>query len=434
MLEQAVKAHQSGPDAPPAEQPTLQEDARRLKVAYIMSRFPKLTETFILNEMRAMEEAGVDVDVYPLLRESAEVIHPEARPFVERAHFQPFLSAEIVKANLWYLARRPRAYLAALWDLLSGTWRSRRYLAGALAFFPKSALFARQMEKDGVNHVHAHFASHPAAVAFVIQRLAGIPFSFTAHGSDIHRDKTMLDKKVAEAAFVVPISNFNRDVILEECGTGYEEKMIVIHCGVDTDIFRSGSPGSPKLPLNVLCIGTLHEVKGQSYLLQACQHLRSEGLDVICHLVGDGPDRAMLQAQAAEGDLNGAVRFHGLMTRAEVAELLQTVDVVVAPSVPSRDGRREGIPVALMEALACGVPVVASRLSGIPELVIDDETGLLTPPGDDDALARAIRRLHDDFSLRTRLGTAGRAKIIQEFDLRTNAGRLANRFRETSRR
>jgi glycosyltransferase involved in cell wall biosynthesis len=142
----------------------------------------------------------------------------------------------------------------------------------------------------------------------------------------------------------------------------------------------------------------------------------------------------MLQAQAQGSDLNGAVRFHGLMTRAEVAELLQTVDVVVAPSVPSRDGRREGIPVALMEALACSVPVVASRLSGIPELVIDGETGLLTPPGDDAALARAIRRLYEDPSLRTRLGAAGRAKIVEAFDLRANTGWLANRFRENGRR
>lgn len=433
MLEQTVRVHQSGPDAPPVDQPRLREDARRLRVAYVMSRFPKLTETFILNEMTAMEEAGVDIDVYPLLRESAEVMHPEARPFVERAHFQPFLSGEIVKANLWYVARRPRAYLGALWALLSGTWRSRRYFIGALAFFPKSALFARQMAKDGVNHIHAHFASHPAAAALVIQRLAGIPFSFTAHGSDIHRDKTMLDKKVAEAAFVVPISTFNREVILEVCDAGYERKMIVIHCGVDTDIFQPGSPGPPP-PLKVLCIGTLHEVKGQSYLLNACRHLRADGLDVICHLVGDGPDRAMLQAQAGQSDLRGAVRFHGLMTRAEVTELLQAVDVVVAPSVPSRDGRREGIPVALMEAMACSVPVVASRLSGIPELVIDEETGLLTTPGDVDALAYAIRRLYEDPSLRARLGITGRAKIVGDFDLRANAGRLANRFRETSQR
>lgn len=403
-----------------------------VRVAYIMSRFPKFTETFILYEMLAMEQAGVQVEVYPLLREKTTFMHPEAQAYVEQAHFQPFISWPILRANLHYIRRKPKAYFGALWSLLQGTWGSFRFFTGAMGIFPKTVLFAHKMTSAGISHVHAHFASHPAAAAFVIQRLTGIPYSFTAHGSDIHRDRTMLLDKVAEAAFVVPISSFNRDVIMETCGGQYGDKMHVIHCGVDTQVFRppakNGNRPQPA-PFTILCIGTLHEVKGQSYLIEACRLLHAGGVELTCHLAGDGPDREALTAQARQAGLEDRVHFHGRMTRAEVAELIQVTDVVVTPSVPSRDGRREGIPVVLMEAMASGVPVVASRLSGIPELAIDEQTGLLTPPGDAEALADALERLWHDPGLRQRLGKAGRDKVLREFDLHTNAAELARHFR-----
>lgn len=407
------------------------------RVAYIMSRFPKLTETFILFEMLAVVEQGVAVEVYPLLRHKTDVMHPEAERFVEQAHFVPFVSWPVLRANLSYLRRKPRAYLSALRDLLLGTLGSRRYFAGALAFFPKSVYFAAHMEASEITHVHAHFASHPAAAAYVIHRLTGIPFSFTAHGSDIHRDRTMLAEKVAEASFVVPVSNFNKDVIAEASDGQFTEKMVVIHCGVDTrhfqppDAERNASElevAGQSRPLVLCCIGTLHEVKGQRFLIEACRLLSETGVVLQCHFIGDGPDRAALMQQSVDAGLLDSITFHGQQTRAEVASLLQEADVVVAPSVPSSDGRREGIPVALMEAMATGIPVVASRLSGIPELVEEEVSGLLTPPGDAVALADALERLSLDPLLRQRLGRAAREKILEDFDLSTNARLLASRF------
>lgn len=414
----------------------------KVKVAYIMSRFPKLTETFILFEMVAMVEQGVSLELYPLLRERTEVMHPEAEPFVEKAHYTPFLSLPILWANLNYLLRKPRVYLSTLWDIVKGTWGSLRFFSGALAIFPKSAYFATRMAATGVTHVHAHFASHPTVAAFIIRRLAGIPYSFTAHGSDIHRDRTMLAEKVAEAAFVVPISDFNKAVILEASEGRYGDKMTVIHCGVDTRNFkpqekpnrekaegRSAVNGTQETaPLAIFCIGTLHEVKGQHHLLDACRLLKERGVDLRCHFIGDGPDREALMEQRDRYGLSDHVRFHGQQTRAAVTGLLHSADVVAAPSVPSSDGRREGIPVALMEAMASGIPVVASRLSGIPELVEDGVSGVLTPPGDAHALADALERLWLDPPLRQRLGRAAREKILEAFDLRTNAAALAQRF------
>jgi colanic acid/amylovoran biosynthesis glycosyltransferase len=401
-----------------------------------MSRFPKLTETFVLYEMLAAEAAGTEIEVYPLKFQREAVMHEEARALTARAHFTPLLSPPILWANLLSFGRRPRLYLSTLAVLLRRNWGSRRYFTGALGLFPKAVYMAARMRSDGITHVHAHFASHPAATAFVVHRLTGIPYSFTAHGSDLHRDRHMLSEKVAAAAFVVCISNYNKEVVLAECGGEAGAKVAVIHCGVDTAVFHpngedgrrlgeerggEGPSGEHRETFKILCIGTLHPVKGQSVLIEACRKLRESGVAITCHLVGDGPDRAALVRQARAAGLEGVVHFHGHLTRPRVAELLQQADIVAAPSVPTRDGRREGIPVALMEAMASGVPVVASRLSGIPELVEDERTGLLVPPGDAAELARAIARLQAGPALRSHLAAAGRTRVMKDFDLHANA-------------
>lgn len=403
-----------------------------LRVAYIMSRFPKLTETFILYEMLTMRQQGIQVDVYPLLREREEVMHPEAVQFVEIAHFQPFISLPIVRANLHFLLKKPFVYLKTLWDLLRSNWGSFNFFTGVLGIFPKTVLFAYQMRADNVQHVHAHFASHPAAAGFIIHRLVGIPYSFTAHGSDLHRDRHMLREKVAEAAFVAAISEYNKELIISECRGNFREKVNVVHCGVDTEVFRARSHETPfekgENPFMILCVGTLHEVKGQAYLIEACRQLKQRGLNFECHFVGDGPDKEALTKLVEQAGISDRVHFHGRLTRDEIARLLLDADVLATPSVPTSDGRREGIPVVLMEAMGSGVPVIGSDLSGIPELVNDQLTGLLVPPRDATSLADALERYIRDPDLRQRLGRAGREKVVGEFDLNKNASILVEHF------
>jgi glycosyltransferase involved in cell wall biosynthesis len=415
--------------SPPATAP------RAPRVAYVVSRFPKLSETFVLYEILAVEEQGVEVELYPLQRERAPMLHPEARRLVERAHFTPLLSGAVLRSNLHYLRRRPHAWLRALADVMRANLGSPRYLAGALAFFPKAVHLAQRMADGGVGHVHAHFASHPAAVAFVIHRLEGIPYSFTAHGSDLHRDQHMLREKVAEARFVVPISEFNRRVILDACAGEHAAKLEVIHCGIDPEVFHPAPQAlrGARDPLRLVCVGTLHEVKGQGVLLDACRRLAERGVAFRCDFVGDGPDRAHLAREAERAGIADRVRLHGACTREQVASIVRDADVAVVPSVPTRDGRREGIPVALMEAAASGKPVVASRLSGIPEAIEHGEQGLLFPPGDAEALAAALATLAADPALCRRLGAAARERMLREFDLRTNAHALAARFAEVAR-
>ena len=415
-------------EAHPGPFPDGPKDEGRLKVAYVMSRFPRLSETFVLYEILAVEKQGVDVHLYPLIRERAEVIHPEAVELCTRARFQPFVSVPVLRSQLHFLRHSPRRYLTTFRDLLAGTWGSLNFFVGALGIFPKVAHAARLMQADGVDHVHCHFANHPAAAGFVIRRLTGIPYSFTAHGSDLHVDRQMLCEKIKEAAFAVAISRYNRDLMIDECGEGTADKLVVIHCGVDTDVFRPVESRPQEHEYTIVSVGTLHEVKGQRHLVEACRLLRDSGMDVTCKLVGDGPDRSALTRQISAAGLEDRVTLLGSLDREAVSRLLRSAHVLAAPSVPTKRGKREGIPIVLMEAMASGLPVVASRISGIPELVEDGVSGLLVPPGDVDALTDALARLQSDNSLRESLARAGRAKVEAEFDLRRNSAELVRRF------
>jgi glycosyltransferase involved in cell wall biosynthesis len=400
-----------------------------------MSRFPKLTETFILYEILAMEARGTPVAVYPLLREKAEVRHPEVDRVMMRVRFFPFVSWPIVAANARFLLERPLAYGRTIAEALWHTRKSRNFFVGALGIIPKVVRFAYEMERAGIEHVHAHFATHPALAAFIIHRLTGIPYSFTAHGSDLHVDRTMLPRKVDSAAFVVTVSEFNKNVIVEECGEPSRGKVRVVHCGVDPEVFaprrtdasRAASDGGEK-PLQILCVGSFEEVKGHRFLLEACARLKETGVPFECHFVGEGPLRPEVEKQISSSGLAELVRVHGGLPRGEVLRLLGQAEVMVLPSVPTRDGKREGIPVALMEGMACGLPVVSSRLSGIPELVEDGVSGLLVEPRDSLRLAEALASLARDPNLRAKMGRAGREKVLSEFDLRANAEKLTALF------
>jgi glycosyltransferase involved in cell wall biosynthesis len=387
-----------------------------------MSRFPKLTETFILDEILEQERNGVRVEVFPLWRENAKIIHSDARPIVERAHFTPTLDFSILRDNLHCFVKAPLVYLATFATLVRANWRSARYLIAALAIFPKACSFASRMQALDVRHLHAHFASHPAVAAFIVGRLAGIPWSFTAHGSDLHREQSMLKEKVDEASFVVAISEYNRQFILTHVGEQYADKIKVIHCGIDPDCYVQNP--SAEDALEIACIGTLHEVKGQRFLLEACKGLSARGLPWRCHLIGDGPDRGALEALAKALEISDRVVFHGNCERQRVRTLLSTVNVCVAPSVPTSDGRREGIPVVLMEAAACALPLIASRLSGIPELVRDQETGLLVEPANAAELESALARIATEPDTSARLGAAARKRLELDFSLERNVGML----------
>jgi glycosyltransferase involved in cell wall biosynthesis len=400
------------------------------KIAYIVSRFPKLTETFVLDEVLAMDALGLEPEVYALLRGRERVVQPAARAVLGRAHYAPVLSPGVLAAQWHFLRRRPGAYAAALWEALRGTVRSANYFIGAAGTFPKVASFARDIERRGATHVHAQFANHPALAALVVHRLTGIPFSFTARGSDIHVDRTMLRRKLEAASFAITVSEYNRDLMVRECGSHVRDKIHVLYGGIDTA--RFAPPGAARAgdggPLRIVCVARFEEVKGHATLVEACRILRDRGVAFECRMIGDGPLEQATRERCAASGLDGAVRFDGALAHEDVARRVAASDVAVLATVPSRSGKREGIPNVLKEAMACELPVVASASGGIPELVEDGVSGFLLPPGDAAALAAALERLAADPALRRRLGRGGRARILADFDLRRSAARRAELF------
>jgi len=433
-------------------------ESRRLKLAYVVSRFPKPTETFVLSELEALRDRDVPVEVFPLLsleqaavkggsslaRKVVDLFRPPepatpkyaaAARWQARARYGKLLSVDAVQSMFGFLLQHPVRLISALSSLVFRNLGSLRYLGSSLVLFPRMVQIARDMQCIGITHVHAHFANSAAAAALTIHRLTGLPFSFTAHGSDLHRDQHMLKQKVEEAAFVVCISEFNRHWALEHSAPEFAEKTKVVHCGVNTGLFAPSDDAAARrseTALRVLQIGTLHEVKGQAVLLRACATLVERGVPFQCEFVGDGPDSEMLQQLVTELGLCQQVTFHGYRPPQEVRELLSSADVLACPSIESSDGRREGIPVVLMEAMACGVPVVASRLSGIPELVESGSEGLLVEPGDPIALANAFEFAANSPQDVSRFAKAARQKVLSQFDQRKNIDQLITLFEESA--
>lgn len=397
-------------------------------VAYIMSRFPLLTETFILREMLELEDQGVALSIFPLLRAAPAIRHAEVELLRGQVHFTPFLSSPIIAANVRIFVRNPSRYLRLLWSVVRGNWGSFNLLMGAVGVFPKSVYFARLVERLGIQHIHAHFATHPALSALIASELAGIGFSFTAHAHDIFLHKQMLGEKARKARFVVAISDFNRDFLMKLAPDLPADRIKVLRCGIRLDQYGQKQTASSSGGATALCVASLQPYKGLKVLLAAAARIVEKVPAFRCLIVGEGHQRAELEALIADLGLHDVVQLLGGRSQDEVAHLLGRADLFVLPSVVAPSGQMEGIPVALMEAMASRLPVVSTRISGIPELIEDKVSGFLVPPGDEAALTEAILSLCRDPELRKRMGDAGCAQVAAGFQLQPNVAQLRTFF------
>lgn len=399
----------------------------RAPVAVLLSRFPLVTETFILREIDELERQGQPVRLVPLLRADERVVHPEARPWVERALYTPFLSAEIGAAVWRRLRGDARRTLRLLARLFAGCRRSPGVALRTLALFPKALYLAERLVGEGIGHLHAHYATYPATVAYVVSELAGIPYSVTVHAHDLFVDRSLLAEKVRRATWVRTISRYNRETLLRLFPELPPQRVRVIHVGVDPARYAgaAATPVPAGEPPTLLAVAGLKPYKGLPVLLQACDLLRRRGIDFRCDIVGEGPQRRTLERQIRRLRLGDRARLLGARPQEEVANRLAVAAVVVVPSVVAADGQMEGIPVVLMEAMAARRPVVASALSGIPELVEHEVTGTLVPPGDAPALAAALeRRLREPLGRAATLDAAAR-RVDEQFRLDRGAAGLA---------
>lgn len=399
-----------------------------VRLAYFCKMYPRFSETFILNEILELERQGAALHIFSLKtnnegRFHADVAHVRAP--VTYAPESPWAgglrSLVRVHAAAWRAA--PAAYRRLLWSAL------RRRRLGALRRFHQAVWLAPRVRAAGVDHIHAHFASSATSAARLVSQLTGIPYSFTAHAKDIfHADvsPTSLAKKFVDARFAVTVSDFNRRHLATTPGTA---RLVRIYNGLDLDRFRPRGPtalpaaGPPPPPL-ILGVGRLVEKKGFDDLIRACAVLRDRGVPFRCRIVGAGDQAAALAALVDRLGLGDAVALDGPLPRAALLDLIPHATAFAAPCVVAADGNRDGLPTVLVEAMALGVPVVATPVTGIPELVADGRTGLIVPERDPTALADALARLLADAALRRRLTTAARARVEADFDVRANVGRL----------
>ncbi|MGZ8867194.1 MAG: glycosyltransferase [Thermoanaerobaculia bacterium] len=407
----------------------------RRTVAVLMSRFPTVTETFILREVIEMERQAQPVRVVPMIREEPRVIHEAARPWVDRALYTPFFSIPILLANLRAALRHPLRYFGLLARLKAGTITSPEVFARTLAVFPKSVYLAEQLTAEGIPHIHAHYATHPSTMALIIAKLSDITFSFTVHAHDIQVNRALLRWKLRETRFVRSISDFNRRFLEGLYPREATGKIDVIHVGIEPQPYEeNGRRVQPSArPPKILCVAAHKPYKGLPVLIDACRILRDRGVSFACDIVGDGPMRPELESLIRAGNLGDVVRLAGARPQEEVTRMMAEASVFALASIIAADGQMEGIPVALMEALASGRPVVTTSISGIPELVENEVNGLLVPPGDAAAFAAALERVLGNPQMRAEMGRHGQQKVRDEFTLDRCTQRLIARIdRENS--
>lgn len=398
------------------------------RIGYVLNQYPAISHTFILREVRALRELGIEIDTFSIHRsDPAHLLAEDDRAEYRRTYaLRPIDMQSFLSAHMSVFRDRPDTYLRAL---LRAAWRGRRGprdLAWQLFYFLEAVPIWLQIRRAGLRHVHAHFTSPAADVAMVIAELGhgsnGPSWSFSAHGADIDEtNQARLSDKIRSAQHVVCVSDYGRSQLMAITDPAQWPKIAVVHCGVDTEAFPvMAAERRDSRPLRILNVGRLVGVKGHAVLLEAIALVRRQGVDVRATIVGDGPLRASLRERAHELGIEDVVDFPGSVGQDDIAAYYRDADLFCLSSL------REGVPVVLMEAMASGVPVVATRITGIPELVEHEVTGLLVAPGRAEPLADAIMRLSRHHDLCDRLAAAGRERVAAEYEVSGCARQLAS--------
>ncbi len=396
------------------------QQPRPTRVAYVVKRYPRYSETFIVNEILAHEAAGLDVAIFSQFAPSD-------------THFQDLLAR--VRAPVTYLpGGTPKA--RAMWDALQAAAERR---GGGAAVFEaargsdvrtvhQALHLAALVRERGLTHLHAHFASGATEVARIAAAISGVPYSFTAHAKDIFHesvDAAALALKVRDATAVVTVSDFNR-AHLRSSFPSHAEKIVRIYNGLDLADFPFQAPG--RRASTIVAVGRLVEKKGFGDLVEACGVLRQRGVGFTCEIIGAGEEHADLARRIADTHLGDVVTLDGPLPQRAVKERVSRASVLAAPCVVGADNNQDGLPTVLLEAMALGTPCVSTDVTGIPEAIVDGETGLQVPQRDPPRLADALARLLSDDALRVSLAQRARALIEERFDVVRNAAALRRSF------
>lgn len=399
--------------------------SRPQRLLYAVSVFPALSETFIVREIHALLEQGVDIRILSLRSPTQQVVNPQAAALLDRAlHPAPFGQAAAAMASL--LLEQPTLLLRFIATLISGMWRHPLALGKSVVALWRAVGHIAQIREFDPQLVHAAWATYPATVAWFLSQLLGRPFSFTSRAHDIFTQDHMMARKLEHAALAVTITEYNVRFMARWMPAPGAIPVRVVHSALnlaDLKFVRQS-----RHPDRLLAVGRLVPMKGFDILLAALAQLRDSGVDCRCTIIGDGPERMQLERQRAALGLDGMVELTGALPQAVVSRHMAEATLMVMPCVVTPGGSADGIPNVLMEAMASGLPVISTRISGIPELVEDGVNGRLIESGDATALANAIAALLRDPESQERFAYAGRHKVEREFDVRIEAGRLLAHF------
>ncbi len=375
---------------------------------------------------------GFDIRVFSI-KNPMDKVHPFVEKIQAPVCYLPKASwkrvGRFIPAHLFTLLHRPGGYLRCLRHAL------KRRSSESMKKFMLAGYASRGVISGDIRHLHAHFASGSTRLAKYIHLMTGVPFSFTAHAKDIFTDRVsrgQLKRRLQTASFVVTISEYNRKHLEEICP---EADIHVIRNGIPVDNFplNNGEPGLEPRPI-ILSVGRLIEKKGFPFLVDACALLRDRGKSFSCSIVGHGPLREEIEGRIHRHGLEEYVHLRGSCTQDELVQAhYRKATVFTLPCVEAQNGDKDGLPVAIEEAMAMGIPVVSTPITGIPELIRHNRTGLLVSPSDSEGLARALELLLDDEGLRERLKAAARDEVEREYHIDRTIQRLAGLFEGVSR-
>jgi colanic acid/amylovoran biosynthesis glycosyltransferase len=397
-----------------------------MRLAYLVSQYPTINHTFILREIRTLRKLGFEVHVFSIrgADRSPENLNQEEREESAQAHvvFQAGI-AGIAVSHLNALARHPAGYISGLLYAfrLAGPDLHRAFLN--LMYFGEAVVAGDWIRRLALRHVHSHFASTPALLA---ARVFPITFSATIHGPEEFNDVVgfYIAEKAARASFLRAISNYGCSQLMRASDPRHWSKLEVVPLGVNPGVFLPRPHRHSPARFEALCVGRLAAAKGHHILIAAMHRLvRERHRAIRLRLVGDGPDRPGLERRIGELGLQDHVQLEGSCNQDRVRQIYRETDLFVLASFA------EGVPVVLMEAMAMEIPCVATWIAGVPELIRDGIDGCLVPPGDAEQVAGVIARLMDQPDLRQRLGRAGRARVMEKYDLERNTAQLADILR-----
>ena len=408
----------------------------RTRIGYVVSIFPSHTETFVAREIEALKQRGIEVVVFAIKR-------PEVMPSESLSATDTLAACEYARpdrlvrhllSNLGAMVVHPIRYFSALGAFVrEGMGIAPRDFARLLYHFLWGVALSATVRRKGIKHLHGHFASASSA-ALAANLYSGIPFSFTGHASgDLFVKPVMMPMKVRQALMVVTESEYSRRYLDSITDFSHSSKLHRVYNGIDADepsrffpTEHASAQGqqSPAV-LRLLSVGSLVGIKGHSTLIEVCRLLQQEGSSVRCKIVGNGPERAVLERRIREAGLTNVVELAGSLPIRYVYRAMRAADVFVLLSEIGVNGYRDGFPTVILEAMTMALPVVSTWVSGIPELVEDQVTGILVPERDALAASAAIRRLLQDPELRSRMGAAGKQRASRLFPLGESADQLA---------